>query len=126
MIADVMNNKKDMIADVMNNKKYQAIPKDLFIRSRKINVSVIFISQSYFRISRDVRLNSSHFILMKLNDPREINNIANNHSLTLSNKQFINLYKKSTINKYSCFVIDLVMDSSDPLCFRKNLFVSVN
>ena len=62
MIADVMNNKKDMIADVMNNKKYQAIPKDLFIRSRKINVSVIFISQSYFRISRDVRLNSSHFM----------------------------------------------------------------
>ena len=70
----------DMIADIMTNKKFQAILKDLFIRCRKLNISVVFITQSYFSVPKDVRLNSTHYLFMKINDKRDFQNIAINHS----------------------------------------------
>ena len=51
----------DMIADIMTNKKFQAIIKELFIRCRKLNISLVFITQSYFSVPKDVRLNSTHY-----------------------------------------------------------------
>ena len=57
-----------MIADIMTNKKSQATIKELFIRCRKINISLVFITQSYFSVPKDVRLNSMHYIIMKINN----------------------------------------------------------
>ena len=70
----------DMIADIMTNKKFQAIIKELFIRCRKLNISLVFITQSYFSVPKDVRLNSTHYLIMKINNKRELQNIAINHS----------------------------------------------
>ena len=70
----------DMIADIMTNKKFQSIIKELFIRCRKINISLVFITQSYFSVPKNVRLNSTHYFIMKINIKRELQNIAINHS----------------------------------------------
>ena len=70
----------DMIADIMTNKKFQSIIKELFIRCRKINISLVFITQSYFAVSKDVRLNSTHYLIMEINKRKELQNIAVNHS----------------------------------------------
>ena len=61
----------DMIADIMRNEKFKAILKELFIRWRKLNISIVFITQSYFRTPKDARLNSSHYILMKIDNKKE-------------------------------------------------------
>ena len=54
----------DMIADIMANKKFQAIIKELFIRCRKSNISLVFITQSYFSVPKNVRLNSTHYLIV--------------------------------------------------------------
>ena len=65
----------DMIADIMTNKKFQAMVKELFIRCRKLNISVLFITQSYFSVLKDVRLNTTHYFIMKITNKRELQNI---------------------------------------------------
>ena len=70
----------DMIADIMKNKKFQAIVKELFIRCRKLNISLVFNTRSYFSVPKDVRLNSTHYLIMKINNKRELQNIAINRS----------------------------------------------
>ena len=70
---------EDMIADIMANKIFKAIIKELFIRCRKLNISLVFITQSYFSVPKDVRLNSTHYLIMKINNKRELQNIAINH-----------------------------------------------
>ena len=70
----------DMIADIMTNKRFQSILKELFIRCRKLNISLVFITQSYFSVPKDVRLNSADYLIMKINNKRELQNIAINHS----------------------------------------------
>ena len=78
----------DMIADIMSNKKFQAIIKELFIRCRKLNISLVFITQSYFSVPKDVRLNSTHYLIMKINNRKELQNIAINHSADIDYKYF--------------------------------------
>ena len=68
----------DMIADIMNYKKFQAIVKELFIRCRKLTVSLVFITQSYFSVPKDGRLNSTNYLIMKINNGKELQNIAIN------------------------------------------------
>ena len=70
----------DLIADIMSNKKFQIITKELFIRCRKLNISLVFITQSYFSVPKDVRLNSTHNLIMRINNRKELQNIAINHS----------------------------------------------
>ena len=70
----------DMIADMINNKKLNPVVTELFIRDRKLNISNVFISQSYFKVPKDVRLNSTHFFIMKIPNKRELQQIALNHS----------------------------------------------
>ena len=60
-----------LIADIMNNKKFQAIIKELFIRCRKVNISFVFITQSYFSVRKEVRLNATHYLIMKIHNRRE-------------------------------------------------------
>ena len=67
----------DMIADIMSNKKFQAIIKELFIRCRKLNISLVFITQSYFSVPKDVRLNSTHYLIMKINNKKRITKYCN-------------------------------------------------
>ena len=82
----------DMIADIMKNKRFQDLIKELFIRCRKLNVSLVFITQSYF----SVRLNSIHYLIMKINNKREKQNIAINHSADIDYKDFIKIYRECT------------------------------
>ena len=69
----------DMIADVMTNKRFQAIIKELFIRFIKLNIPLAFITQSYFKVPKDVRLNSTRYLIMKIHNKTELQNIAINH-----------------------------------------------
>ena len=79
----------DMISHVMSDKKAQQILKDLFIRCRKLNISLCFLTQSYFSGPKDVRLNCTHYILFKLNNKRELQNMAINHSADIDYKDFL-------------------------------------
>ena len=112
----------DMIADMINNKKLNSIITKLFIRDRKLNVSLVFITQSYFKVPKDVRLNTTHFFIMKIPNKRELQQIAINHSSDINTKDFINIYKKCTDKPYSFLVNDTTLASDDPLRFRKNLY----
>ena len=112
----------DMIADVINNKKVNSIVADLFIRGRKLNISLVFITQSYFKVPKDVRLNSTHFFIMKIPNKRELQQIAINHSSDISTKDFTNIYKNYTAEPYSFLVIDTTLPSNNPSRLRKNLF----
>ena len=112
----------DVIADMINNKELNSIVTELFIRGRKSNISFVFITQSYFKVLKDVRLNSTHFFVMKIPNKRELQQIALNHSSDISTKDFINIYKKCTAEPYSFLVNDTTLASDNPLRFRKNLF----
>ena len=72
----------------MTNKKFQAIIKELFIRCTKLNISLVFITQSYFRVPKDVRLNSTHYLIMKIHNRKELQNIAIDHSADIDYKTF--------------------------------------
>ena len=85
-----------MISHVMSDRRAQQILKDLFIRSRKLNISLCFLTQCYFSIPKDVRLNCTHYILFKLNNRIELKNIAINHSADIDYKDFIKIYKICT------------------------------
>ena len=84
----------DMIADMINNKKLDSLATELFIRGRKLNISIVFITQSYFKVPKDVRLNSTHFFIMKIPNKRELQQIALNHSSDIDFKDFMKIYKK--------------------------------
>ena len=112
----------DMIADMIDNKKLNPIVTELFIRGRKLNISIVFITQSYFKVPKDVRLNSTHFFIMKIPNKRELQQIALNHSSDIDFKDFINIYKKCTDKPYSFLVNDTMLSSDNPLRFRKNLY----
>ena len=76
----------DMIADMINNKKLYSIVTELFIRGRKLNISVAFITQSYFKVPKDIRLNTTHLFMTKIPNKRELQQIALNHSSDISSK----------------------------------------
>ena len=88
----------DVIANIMSNKKFQAIIKELFIRCRNINISLVFITQSCFSVPKDVRLNSTHYLIMKINNKRELQNIAINHSADIDYQGFKKIYRECTKN----------------------------
>ena len=115
----------DMIADIMSNKKFQAVVKELFIRCRKLNILLVFITQSYFSVPKDVRLNSTHYLIMKINNRKELQNIAITHSADIDYKDFMKIYRECTKEPYSFLTIDTTLPASDPLRFRKNLFDSL-
>ena len=112
----------DMIADIMTNKKLQSIVKELFIRCRKLKISLAFITQSYFSVPKDVRLNSTHYLIMRINSNKELQNIAINHSADIDYKDFIKIYRECKKEPYSFLTIDTTLPSSNTLTFRKNLF----
>ena len=97
-----------MIADIMTNKKFQAIIKELFIRCRKLNISLVFITQSYFSVPKEVRLNCTHYLTMKIHNKRELQNIATNRA-----------------GAYRFLTIDTTLPANNSLRFRKNILDSL-
>ena len=98
-----------MIVDIMTNRRFQAIIKELFIRCRKLNISLVFITQSYFCVSKDVRLNSTHYMTMNINNRKELQNIAINHSVDIDYKHFMKIYLKCTRKPYNFLTIDTTL-----------------
>ena len=109
----------DMIADMIKNKKLNSIVTELFIRGRKLNISLVFITRSYFKVPKDVRLNTSHFFIMKIPNKRELQQTAINHSSDINTGDFIKIYRKYTDKPYSFLVIDNTLSSNNRLRFRK-------
>ena len=83
-----------MIADMLSNKKLNAIVTELFVGGRKLNISLVFITSPYFAIPKNIRLNSTHYFIMKIPNKIERQKIAFNHSSDIDFKDFMNLYKK--------------------------------
>ena len=96
----------DRIADIEYNKKFKRIIKELFYRARKINVSIVFITPSYFRALKDARLNSTHYILMKIGNKKELKRIAEEKSGHLDYKDFLKIYNYCVREPYSFMLID--------------------
>ena len=96
----------DMISHVISDKKAQQVLKDLFIRCRKLNISLCFLTQSYFSVPKDVRLNCTHYIIFKLNNKRELQKIAINHSADIDYKDFVKIYRDCTKEPYNFLTID--------------------
>ena len=92
-----------MIADIMTNKKFQAIIKELFIGCRKLNISLVFITQSYFSVPKEVRLNNTHYLIFKVNNRRELQNIAINHSADIDYRDFLKIYRNCTKEPFFFF-----------------------
>ena len=110
-----------IIADMINDKKLNSIVIELYTRGRKLNIFLVFITQSYFKVPKDVRLNSTFFI-MKTPNKREFQQIALNHSSGIDSKDFIKIHKKCTAEPYSFLVNDTTFASDNPLRLRKSLF----
>ena len=114
----------DMVADIMSNKKFEAAVKELFIRCRKLNISLAFITQSYFSVLKVVMLNSTHYLIMKIKNGKELQNNAITHSANVDYKDFMKIYRECIKEIYSFLTIDTTLPASHPLRFRKNLFHS--
>ena len=115
----------DMIADIMLNKKFQAMIKELFTRCRKLNILLIFITQSYLSIPKYVTLNSTHYLIMKINNKRELQNIAIIHCADIDYNDFLKIYKECTNEPFNFLTIDTTLPSSNPLRYGRNLFESL-
>ena len=88
----------DMIAAMLSNKKLNSVVTNLFIKHRKLNTSFVFLTQSYFAVPKNIRLNSTHYFIMEIPNKQEIQKIASNNSSDIDIKDFLNLYKKCTAN----------------------------
>ena len=108
----------DMIADIMRSEKFKAIVKELFIRCRKLNISIVFIMQSYFRTPKDARLNSTHYILMKIGNKKDLKSIAEENSGHLDFKDFLKIYNYCTKDPYSFMIVDTRPNAR--VTFKKN------
>ena len=84
----------DMITDMINNKRLDSIVTELFIRGRKLDISIVFITQSYFKVPKDVRLNSTQFFIMKIPNNRELQQVALDHSSDIDFKDFMKMQKQ--------------------------------
>ena len=110
----------DMIA-MINNKRLNPVVTELFIRGRKLGISIVFIIQSNFKVPKDVRLNSTQFFNLKIPNKRELQQIALNHLSDIDFKEFMKIYKKWTAEPYSFLANDTTLPSDDPLRFRKKI-----
>ena len=108
----------NMISDMLSNKKLNPTVTELFIRGRKLNISLVFITQFYFAVPKNIRLNPMHYSIMKIPNKRELQQVAYNHS---SDIDFMNLYKKCTAKPYSFLTIDTTLASDNPSHFKNKL-----
>ena len=118
------------IVVMLSNKKLNLIVTKLYTRGSKLNISLIFFTQSYFVVPKNIRSNSTHYFVMKIPNKRELQQITFNHSSDIDFQDFMNLYKKCTAKPYSFLVIDTTLPSDNPSRFRKNvlerIYIKVN
>ena len=88
----------DIIADLLRNTKLNLIVTELYIKGRKINISLGFITQSYFPVPKCFRLNSTHYFVMKISNKRELQQIAFDHSSYINFQDFVNYTKNAVQN----------------------------
>ena len=98
---------------------FDPIVTELFIRGKKLNISLVFITQSYFTVPKNIRLNSTHYFVIEILNKRELQQIAFNHSLDIDFQDFMNLYKKCTSKPFT------TLASDNPSHFKKNLLERV-
>ena len=111
----------DMIADMLSYKNPNPIVIELFIRGKKLNISLVFIRQSYLAAPKYTRLSSTHYFVTRIPNKRDLQRIAFNHSLDIVFKGFMNLFRKCIVKPYTFLVIHATLASDNPLRFRKNL-----
>ena len=110
----------DMIVDMINNKKLNPAVTELFIKGRKWDISIFFITQLHFKVPKDVRLNSTHFLIMTVLNKREIQQMALNHSSDIEFKDFIKIYENVLLD-HILFWLMIQLPSDNSLRSRKNL-----
>ena len=93
------------------NKKLNTIVTELFIRGRKLNISLVFIPQSYFAVPKNIRLNSTYNFAMKIPNKQELQQIVFNHPSDIDFQDFMNLYKKCTAKPYYFLLIYTTLPS---------------
>ena len=104
----------------LSNKKLLVIIKGLFIRCKKLNISLVFITQSYFSVPKDVRLNSTDYLIMRINNKRELQNIVINHSANIDYNDFMKIYRECTNRPFNFLTIDTTLLASNTLRLRRN------
>ena len=99
----------------MTNKRFQAIIKELLIRCRKLNISPV-----PFSVSKKIRLNSTHYLIMKIHNRRELQQTAIDHSADIDHKDFLKIYRNYTKEPYSFLTINTTLPADNAMRFRKN------
>ena len=102
----------------MPDKKAQQVLKELFIRCTKLHISFYFLTHSYFSVPKDLRLKCTNYIIFKLNNKRELNNIFINHSADIDYKDFAKIYRNCTKEPYNFLAIDTIQSVDKR--FKKN------
>ena len=110
---------------MLSSKKIDPIVTELFISVRKLNIFLVFITQSYFAVPKNVRLHSTHYFVIKIPNKRELQQTEFNNSSDIDFQDFTNLYKKCTAKQYSFLVIDTTLASDNSSRFRKNLLEEI-
>ena len=98
---------------MISNKKLNSIVTEMFIRGRKMNISIVFITQSYFKVPKEARLSTMHFFIGKISNERDLQQIAINHSSDIDFKDFMKIYKKCTAGKYSFLANGMTLPSDN-------------
>ena len=111
----------DKIADMLSNKKVNLIVSELFSRRRKLIISLVFITQPYLTVSKNIKLNLTHYFVMKIPNKRELQQITFNYLSDIDFQEYMNLYKKCTPKPYLFLAIDTTLASDNSSRFRKNL-----
>ena len=107
--------------DILSNKKINPTVTELFIGARKLNISLDFITKTYFVVPKSIRLNSIHYFVMKIPNKKELQQTASNHLSDIDFQDFLNLYKKCTAKPYSFLAINTTLASDNSPHLRKNL-----
>ena len=112
----------DMIPDMNTSNKFQPMVKELLsIRCKKLSISLVFIMQSYLLVPRDVILNSTHDLLMKISNKIQFPNIKLTYPSDIDYKDFLKIYRNCTAKQYSFLVIETILTSENLLMLRCNL-----
>ena len=111
----------DMVEDIESNERLSPLVTELFFRGKKVNILLLFISQSYFKVPKTIRLNATHYFIIKIPNKRELQHIASNNSSDIDFNDFMKVYKDYTKEPYSFLVDDTTLSFDNPLRFGKKL-----
>ena len=110
-----------MMADMESDKELSPIVSELLLRGKNLNISLVFKSHCYFKVSKTIKFNATHCFITKIPYKKELQGIGPHHSSEIDFKDFMKLCKEYTKEPYSFLVNDTTLSSDNPLRFRKNL-----